>query len=387
MEENPLKDAPPSYALRPDVEGFSCNLPMLAIRALGAGGGSIAEVVNGVLSVGPLSAGALPGPACFGLGGKRATVTDANLVLGWLDPEYFLGGNKKLDSEKARLAIETDVAAPLGISIEEAAWLIKHTVEEDVGRELRQLRKDMGSHPEPMLVVYGGAGPLHSCAIAQASDISKLVVTPFSAVFSAYSSSLMDVGHLYYQRLDIQLREQGDFTTVDTAVMALCGRAEVDMRGEGFTSESIVWGLEVIIRSEKGREAKLAVPIDFYKSSSGVESVIEKATTVLALEKTDMVLLCTLGVFAKAQVAHYLPRQVVVAETQVQDAIRSQRQVKLDRTGHPVALNVYDRGLLGNGHQVYGPTIVESSQTTIVIPEGWSLRVDHYDNALIERIT
>ena len=379
-------DGEPSYALRPDVEGFGCNLPMLAIRALGAGGGSIAEVVDGQLRVGPQSAGALPGPACFGLGGKRATVTDANLVLGWLDPDYFLGGSKKLDREKAMAAIEQDVAIPLGISVSEAAWLIKETVEADVGRELGALRQDMGPHPDPLLVVYGGAGPLHSCAIAQAAGISTLVVTPFSAVFSAYSSSLMDVGHLYYRRLDLSLRGDADLSLVDQAVGELRRRAEADMRGEGFAADSVGWELELIVRSDAGKEAKIAAPIDFHHGPAGRRAVQEKAAALLGLGENAELTLCTLGLFGKAPVAHYLPREVPTTSTSLDAAWRGQRQVNLHRRGPAVALDVYDRELLGNGHRVVGPVIVESRQTTMVIPEGWSLKVDRYDNALIERM-
>lgn len=379
-------DGEPSYALRPDVEGFACNLPMLAIRALGAGGGSIADVVDGELRVGPQSAGALPGPACFGLGGKRATVTDANLVLGWLDPDYFLGGSKKLDLEKARSAIETDVAKPLGISVEEAAWLIKDTVEADVGRELGDLRKDMGPHPDPMLVVYGGAGPLHSCAIAQASGISTLVVTPFSAVFSAYSSSLMDVGHLYYRRMDLPLDEKANLAHLEQVIGELRQRAENDMRGEGFAAEKISWELELIVRCGEGREAKIAAPVDFHRTPAGLRSVLEKAGAQLDITKGQVVTLCTLGLFGKAPVAHYLPRPVAASTAPVQSALRGKRQVSLHRQGAAVPIDVYDRDQLGNGHRVVGPVIVESRQTTMVIPEGWSLKVDHYDNALIERM-
>lgn len=378
-------DGEPSYALRPDVEGFNCNLPMLAIRALGAGGGSIAEVIDGKLRVGPQSAGALPGPACFGLGGKHATVTDANLVLGWLDPDYFLGGSKKLDLEKAKAAILADVATPLGISVEEAAWLIKDTVEADVGRELAGLRDEMGPHPDPMLVVYGGAGPLHSCAIAQASGISTLVVTPFSAVFSAYSSSLMDVGHLYYRRLDLPLHDAADLSMVDKAIGELRRRAETDMRGEGFSAERVSWELELIVHSDSGKEAKIAAPIDFHRSASGIQAVLDKARSMMGCAAKAPVTLGTLGVFGKAAVSHYLPRKVPAASTPVQDALRGKRRVRLHRKSDPVDLDVYDRDKLGNGHQVFGPVIVESHQTTMVIPEGWSLKVDHYDNALIER--
>jgi N-methylhydantoinase A/oxoprolinase/acetone carboxylase beta subunit len=108
----------------PDTEGF-CNIPMVRISAFGAGGGSIARVKDGKLSVGPVSAGAVPGPACFNLGGQEATLTDANLVLGILDSGYFLGGTMRLDIARATAAIEERIAIPLGVSVQEAACLIR----------------------------------------------------------------------------------------------------------------------------------------------------------------------------------------------------------------------------------------------------------------------
>lgn len=377
-------DGEPSQALRPDVEGFACNLPMLAIRALGAGGGSIAEVRNGVLQVGPQSAGALPGPACFGLGGKQATVTDANLVLGWLDPDYFLGGAKKLDLAKARAAIEADVAKPLDVSVEEAAWLIKEKVEANVGIELRQLRDGMGPHSEPMFVVYGGAGPLHSCEIARHADIATLVVTPFSAVFSAFSSSLMDVGHVYYRRLDMELHADFDATTLRQTVEELRARAALDMRGEGFAAESVEWMLELIVQAGNA-EALLAAPLDFHARLDDVRALMRRAAAGLAVPAGTPITLATLGVFGKAPVPHYRPRQVPVATMAVDAARSGARSIYLGQARGTADIPVYDRERMGNGHAVAGPAIVESRQTTMVIPDGWRLRVDAYDNALIER--
>lgn len=378
-------DGEPGYALRPDVEGFDCNLPMLEIRALGAGGGSIATVVEGRLRVGPRSAGALPGPACFGLGGSQATVTDANLVLGWLDPAYFLGGARRLDVDKARKAIAEHVAEPLGIGVEEAAWRIRETVEADVGRELARLRDQMGPHPDPLMVIYGGAGPLHSCAIAASAGIERLVITPFSAVFSAYSSSLMDVGHLYYQRLDLSLAPGQEIEPVRHAVAGLRRRAEADMRGEGFDGEGIRWQLESIVEDGKGREARLSAPLEILDAASPLEALRRRAVVSLGLGEAEHPRLATLGVFARSAVPHY--RQSVQPATgrPLADALRGERAVYLDPRQKVKALPLYDRGRLAHGHVLAGPAIVESEQTTMVIPAGWTLQVDQYDNALIQR--
>lgn len=378
-------DGEPGYALRPDVEGFGCNLPMLEIRALGAGGGSIAGVVDGRLRVGPQSAGALPGPACFGLGGKLPTVTDANLVLGWLDPAYFLGGSRRLDADKARAAIAEHVATPLGIEVEEAAWRIKQAVEADVGNELARLRDRMGPHPDPLMVIYGGAGPLHSCPIAGIAGIDRLVVTPFSAVFSAYSSSLMDVGHLYHQRMDLPLADGQDMAAVRETIARLRRRGEADMRGEGFEAGGVRWQLELIVEDGRGAEARLTAAPEAFDDAAAVAALRRRAATLLGLGEGQTPRLATLGVFARSAVPHYRQRPLPAAEGGADAARRGERTVYLDPQQGARALPVYDRARLGHGHALAGPAIVESGQTTMMIPAGWTLRVDQYDNALIER--
>ncbi|MBL4802992.1 MAG: hydantoinase/oxoprolinase family protein, partial [Emcibacter sp.] len=175
-----VRDGQASYALEPDVEGFACNLPMMAIKALGTGGGSIAHVENNSLKVGPQSAGALPGPACFNLGGAKATVTDANLVLGVLDPDFFLGGTMKLDLEKARDVIKRDVAEPLGLSIEDAAAQILDIVNCNMGQAVAEVAENFAADETPVVIAYGGAGGLHACGIAAQAKTSKVIMTPFS---------------------------------------------------------------------------------------------------------------------------------------------------------------------------------------------------------------
>ena len=168
----------------------SVNVPMLAIRSIGAGGGSIASVMDGKLKVGPQSAGALPGPVCFDLGGAEPTVTDADLILGILDPDYFLGGAMKLNLDKARTVVEEKIAKPLGISVEKAALAIKYRIDDVMGEEIKKLKQTTWPFDaNPLLLVYGGAGPAHCCEIAWFAGIKKVIITPFSAVFSAFASS------------------------------------------------------------------------------------------------------------------------------------------------------------------------------------------------------
>lgn len=373
----------PSYTLRPDVEGFRCNLPMMAIRALGAGGGSIAAVRDGVLAVGPRSAGALPGPACFGLGGTAPTVTDANLVLGLLDPNTFLGGAKRLDLDKAREALRSQVAEPLGVSVEEAARRIKEFVDADMGHEVARLRDDLGAG-DPLMVVYGGAGPLHACEIARRAGVRRVVVTPFSAVFSAYSSSLMDVGHIYHQRVAVPLRPAADLGEVGALLDVLRRRAERDMRGEGHAPESLHWLAEVIVQSEAtGEEVRLTAQADFHADVRGIEDLTRQAAHRLDETGEADLTITTLGLFVSAPVPHYRLRPVPEGNAPLANALRGRRRVWDGAAGGEVPL--YDRGCLEHGHALAGPAIIESHQTTVWVPDGWSAHVDRFNNLMLER--
>lgn len=379
-----IRDGEPEFALRPDVEGFQCNLPMLSLKALGAGGGSIAQVIDGRLQVGPQSAGAMPGPACFGLGGVEPTVTDANLVLGRLDADHFLGGVKKLSLEKAREAIEGKVARPLGVSVERAAHEIVAAVERQVADEMAPMLDGAGRQ-DPLMVVYGGAGPLHSCGIAEQIGIRRLVITPFSAVFSAFSSSLMDVGHLYYRRAQVSLTASSNFEQIKRAVDALKERAEQDMRGEGFAPESLDWALELIVHdAHRRKEAKVTAAPDFHRDAASLAKVIERAREALGEGASGEITTSDIGLFARAKVPHFELAKEPVAGGHAGDAIRAQRKVLIDTRAVEVA--VYDRNKLGCGHELTGPALVESEQTTVWVPAGWALKMDERRNALLQKV-
>src|SRR5687767_5788303 len=167
-------------AMRPG-SGLPVNVPGVDLVEIGAGGGSLARVERGILKVGPESAGAEPGPACYGLGGREPTVTDANLVLGYLDPAYFLGGARTLDVDAAATAIETHVAKPLGLSVIEAAWGIHRLVTLGMEGAVRVVSIGRGKDPRGLaLVAFGGAGPIHGARLARSLGIRRLIV-PFAA--------------------------------------------------------------------------------------------------------------------------------------------------------------------------------------------------------------
>lgn len=386
-----VTDNQESYTLKPDVEGFGINVPMMVIRAIGAGGGSIAGVKEGRLQVGPQSAGALPGPVCFDLGGFEPTVTDADLILGILDPAFFLGGTMTLNYEKAAAVMMEKIAGPLGISLEEAALQIKTMVDQSMGAELSDLKDRLNADQDPMLVVYGGAGAAHCCDIAKFGGLKKIVLTPYSAVFSAFSSSNMDVGHFYSSRIDLPLAENSDFDRVGQAVSIMEKEARRDMRGEGFSMEEVALELELFAKKQgDDHEIKFNVAYDFFNDPALIKQTIQTAGDLLNSSvngnSKDMVLTMA-GLTARAKVPHYEIKKIPGALQGPDQAKKGYRKVFLEPGQQALEIPVYDRSLLTNGHRITGPGLVESEQTSLLIPSEWELIVDQYNNTLLEEVS
>lgn len=380
----------PSYILNPDVEGLPINIPMLAIRTIGAGGGSIASIKDGKLKVGPQSAGALPGPVCFDLGGIEPTVTDADLILGILDPNYFLGGTMKLNLDKAREVMGAKIAKSLGVSVEEASLLIKNTVDESMGRQVKKIMEELGPGREPLLVVYGGAGPAHCCGIARIAGLKKIIMTPFSAVFSAFASSSMDVGHSYYRRIDLPFDQKFNLTALNQPLAEMREEAQRDMRGEGFYTDQIVSALELFIRrSRGGPEVKLSASEDSFMDPASVKDLVSQATEALSafgnLSSGGLVL-TGVGLMVEAHIPHFQIRKVPQAVRDLDQARKGSRPIYLEETKDTQDTPVYDWLSLQNGHQIVGPAVVESEHTTFLIRGGWRLQVDQNNNAVLEEV-
>jgi|SRR5208283_4900038 len=380
----------PGYTLNPDVEGLAVNLPMLSTRAIGAGGGSIASVTNGKLKVGPQSAGALPGPVCFDLGGREPTVTDADLILGILDPRFFLGGAMKLNVDKAADAVRDQIGKPLGISVEEASFLIKNTTDQAMGRQVKQLKEEISSSTNPLLVVYGGAGPAHCCGIARLAGLKRVIMTPFSAVFSAFASSSMDVGHLYYRRVDYPLN--GDFVpgSLDQPLAEMRAEALRDMRGEGFSMDQVVTSLQLFVKSSKDEaEVKLSTSENTFTDPALIKELIHKATLALSVGEHPGAMdlyLRGVGLMVEAPIPHKQIGEIPKASYSLDKAQKGKRLVFLRETRKREDVPIYDWARLQYGHEMEGPAVIESEQTTLLIEPGWRLRVDRYNNAILEEV-
>jgi N-methylhydantoinase A len=179
---------------RGHIEGVATSFPLCKVVSVGVGGSSIIRTEGGTISVGPQSVGSAPGPACFGLGGKEATITDAFLALGLLDPVSYFGGELKIDRERARAAITDRIAQPLKLDIEAAAEAMENAW---VAKIADNLKRYTTISADTALAAFGGGGPLVACKVANAADISKVVIPGLAAVFSAFGIGFSDIGHEY----------------------------------------------------------------------------------------------------------------------------------------------------------------------------------------------
>lgn len=346
-----------------EIEGIPVNMPMIDVLGLGGGGGSLARVENGTLRVGPDSAGALPGPACYDLGNSQPTVTDADLVLGIMDPKNFLGGKRHVNPELARSAIEAGIAKPLGVSVDEAALRVRQVLAEGLAQSIRTeaQRRNFPLH-EAVLFAYGGAGPLHAVDIAAATRIRAFYVFPESPVFSAAGSSTMNIEHLYESRVRASVKDP--FSQVLASnIRELTLRAERDIRGEGFDPAA----------------AKLRVQIE-KMNREVVEMDAKAARDAISAEGLDDVLLrLTATLESHAQNG---AGSVFVNESEAHRG-ESQREIAWQEGRAMTA--IYSFAAYQQRKKVSGPAVIESGATSCVVPRGWSALKDEHGAVRVQK--
>jgi N-methylhydantoinase A len=387
-----VRDGRAAITNQSEVAEYALALPSLDIHAIGAGGGSIASVdAGGILKVGPESAGAVPGPAAYGAGGTRPTVTDANLVLGYINPDYFLGGERQLKLELAASAIELDVARPMGIKLVEAARGIIEVINAQMANGVRQVSVTRGFDPrEAVLVAAGGAGPLHACGIAESLDLELILVPRTSSVLCSTGMLATDLRHDLVRfaslRLDEpehsaailnqlrgELLEHGKRVLTEEKVPAGRRRFEFtcDMQFEG--QFNVLQTRIALLDSGPIRPKQLqAVARTFREHHERVygytlaESVIEIQSVRLA----------AIGL-TKAPSFRAIARGVRSAKA----AAKGFRRAWFG--GRVIKTPVYESGLLKAGNEISGPAIIEAPTTTIKVDPLWSLHVDEIGSYLL----
>ena len=388
--------SPKFYSVRPVIDRWAVDLPLLEVKSIGTGGGSIAwlnETFGNRLEIGPASAGSMPGPACYGLGGSRATVTDADVVLGYINPDNFLGGRMELDAEEAHDVIRRSIAEPLGISHEQAALSIKRIADEKMGVEIFKEVVLKGLDPRDFaLFAYGGAGPTHCCGYAQALGISRIFLFPESSVFCAYGASTLDVAHIYERARPLILFEPvdgsylQDFAAFNEVVDELEGDLRRDMLAEGIDLDKMQLSLELELRyGSSPVTQRIQCNSLRLKDQKDVEALYQSFRSHLkslsfgvdlpeAPVRIETFALQGSVPSGQEEVAHRVQvNEHGRGEKRLSPA--SEREVLWDSSLARIKTPVFIIEEFSEGDMIAGPAICEARDTTYVIPPGWELSV------------
>jgi len=366
--------------------GLPMNIQAIDLVEIGAGGGSIARAQLGVVAVGPESASSMPGPACYGRGGAEPTVTDANLVLGYLNPDYFAGGSLRLDADAARRAITTRVAQPLGLSVEDAAWGIHTIVNTNMELATRVVSIERGRDPRELtFIAFGGSGPVHGCRLAQALGIPRVILPAAAGVTAAIgllaAEVKFDVARTWVRRL-----EALDPVLLTTMYQEMAAQATTVVR------DAAVAGTVTLVRAVDARYVgqgyELTVPVppgaldaaalgriraafdEIYAARYGYASPSEPVETVTWK-------LAAVGGAPRVALAK--------ASAQARDGgLKGRRRAWFPETRGWTDCAIYDRYALAPGARLEGPAIVEERESTSVLPPGTSATVDEYANLIVE---
>ena len=380
-----LPASEPAFTNLEELEyGVPIALTMVDARAIGAGGGSLAWVdAAGILKVGPQSAGADPGPACYGRGGAEATVTDANVHLGRLTADFLLAGDLALDAEAAARALEP-LAERLGLSRERIAQGIVDVANNNMAQALRLVSTDRGYDTRgSTLVAYGGAGPLHACELARARQIQTVLVPRYPGAFSAFGALLADTRFDYTQTSWMRLR-QLDLERANELFAALERRALEDFRREGFTeAPRLVRSIDVRYVGQNW-ELTVAMPggeltrADFEQAAETFGEEHERFYGYsIPGEELELLTFNVAAVGTRHTVE--LPR---IETGSLPDPI-ARRPVIFTAEDGPVETAVYRRESLPAGVELEGPAIVGQVDATTLLPPGAVARIDEHANLLI----
>jgi N-methylhydantoinase A/acetophenone carboxylase len=370
------------------LEDISVKLPVIEVYATAAGGGSIAKIDDKrQIKVGPGSAGAIPGPACYGLGGAEATSTDACVVLGYIDPDYFLGGKRKLDAGLAKEVITKNLAKPLDISIEACGLLISEAMEDICAEDIRNLLKAGVYNPgDFVLFSFGGAGSLYCCGIADKVGIPKIYCFRFSSVFSAFGSSCADVLHTYESLASLSLKHQSNKSPIqefNNIVKSLMDSLLMDMRGEGFPADKVSFSLELEAASEKVI-AVLESPVTLLEGPQDIDRILDTFARQNNIDHVDELSIKLFRLRATSPTVH--PELAIheFAGESPEKALKEYREVYWKNGFTRTA--IYGQSKLECGNIVTGPAVIESDDTTILIPQGKKYTVDNLLNGIIESV-
>jgi N-methylhydantoinase A len=380
-------DGKPQITSDAKLEGHPVMIPVINIHSIGAGGGSIASVdEGGALSVGPRSAGAVPGPACYGRGGTEPAVTDAQLVLGVLDPKNFLGGEMDLDPSSAQQVVKTHVAEKLGIPLPDAAYGIVRVANTKMASAIREMTIQKGLDPrEFVLVAFGGAGPMHANALADDLGVPKTIIPVASGALSALGILLSDVR---FDSTFTQVSRLGDGALVSAREIfqRLENEATKSLKQEGFTAREIVFVRELDMRYV-GQEYTVRVTLETFESSA-LKAKFDQVheITYAHAAPNEPVEIVNYRLSATARIPRPILGKIQKGNHQPpSEALRGERNVYFGELGRCVRTAVYNRSRLLASNRIDGPAVVEEKACTTLILPNYVGTVDDYGNIMIEK--
>jgi N-methylhydantoinase A/oxoprolinase/acetone carboxylase beta subunit len=395
-----VKDSVRSYDFRPIIDRWMVGITMIKTLSVGAGGGSIASVnrlLENSVQVGPRSAGSMPGPACFNLGGNEPTVTDADLVLGYLNPDFYYGGKMRLDKNRSVQAIRNKIAKPLGVGVEEAAMIIRRIVNANMSSAIMKEVHLRGYSPEEfILFVGGGAGATHAEGFK--GDIPKAVMFPFSPVFCAYGSSTMDIMHVYEASKKLTMMTPGDqqltheFDAFNATVQGLLEQARKDLTADGLDPEKAAFVLELDMLYGGQFHVKRALsPRLSIESTDDVRAICDAFNKEFSEAFSPFVVNPEGGIFIESFILKAIvttPKvhlaKLPLEKSDPSAARKGERPAYWSeaRDFRPTPVFAYDS--LRPGNVVQGPAIVEGEYTTMVVPPLMRFSIDERGLGILE---
>jgi N-methylhydantoinase A len=379
-------DGVPITANEGEINRYRIALPMLDIVTIGAGGGSIGWIdEGGLLRMGPQSAGADPGPVCYGQGGTLPACTDADLVLGYLDPGYFAGGKLKLDVDAARKAIEEKIAKPLGMSVEEAALGMYRVINTNMAQGVREITIKRGFDPREFpMVVAGGAGPNHACMIGDELEIPLLVVPRESSIFCAAGMLMSDLKHdfvrSYVRRID-----DGDWKMLASLIAEMRAEGDVLLDSESIPAAQRTYVLKLDARYAKQyHEVTYEAPITAVENrdADGIKALFHAEHNRLygySLEEQGTpVEIINVRLQAVGSTDKPAYTQETYAGSDPAPALKGERKIIVPETGKAATVPVYDGHATKFGYQIAGPAIIEQENTSILVTQSYDCVCDQY---------
>jgi len=374
---------------RSAASGYPVKIPVIDLAEVGAGGGSIARVdPGGALQVGPESAGADPGPACYGFGGDRPTVTDANLALGYLNPDYFLGGAMRIHPDRSREAIEVHVAKPLGLSLTEAAAGIYDVVNANMASAVRMVTVQRGIDPRDFsIIAFGGAGPAHVARLAEEFGTPSVIVPVTPGTASAFGLLVSDMS-ADYARTKVLDPAADDMSEIDAIFAELEAEGVERMRDDGVPPDAIHVERQIDARF-RFQSHELSVPAPpgplSAESTTAVDAFRARYEELYGIRLDNPVEFVTYRV----KIVGEVPKAELAASDRADgvasNALKGSRPAFFREAADFIDTPVYDRERLRPGAEIGGPAIIEEPDSTIVVPPPFRAAVDAYRSVVLTR--